>query len=79
MVDDLLEVSRITRGQIELKRERCTVATLVAQALETSQPLISSASHTVAVALPPEALAGANCSARRPSLAWGLLSPAELR
>jgi len=56
LVDDLLEVSRITRGRIELQKERCTVATLVAQALETSQPLIRSASHSVTVTLPPEAL-----------------------
>ena len=56
LVDDLLEVSRITRGRIELKRERCTLATLVQQALETSQPMIRSACHTVTVTLPPEAL-----------------------
>jgi signal transduction histidine kinase len=40
LVDDLLDVSRITRGKITLVREPVTVATLIERAVETVQPLI---------------------------------------
>jgi len=43
LVDDLLEVSRITHGKIELRRERVDVAKLVDAAIETTRPLIESA------------------------------------
>ena len=38
LVDDLLDVSRITLGKIELKREAVTVASVIAQAVETARP-----------------------------------------
>ena len=47
LVDDLVDVSRITRGQIELRRERLKLATVVARAVETSQPLLSAREHTL--------------------------------
>lgn len=56
LVDDLLEVTRISRGKIKLKKELCTVATIVMQALEGSEPLIRAAGHTVTMSLSPEAL-----------------------
>jgi signal transduction histidine kinase len=56
LVDDLLEVSRITRGKIELRRERVELAAVVRSAVETSRPLLDSARHRLAVALPPEPL-----------------------
>ena len=40
LVDDLLDVSRITRGKIELRKERVELAAVVASAVETSRPLI---------------------------------------
>jgi signal transduction histidine kinase len=40
LVDDLLDVSRITRGKIELRRERLELATVVTRALEMSRPLL---------------------------------------
>ena len=40
LVDDLLDVSRITRGKIELRKERLDVAKVIESALETSRPLI---------------------------------------
>jgi len=56
LVDDLLDVSRITRGTIELRKERAEVAAIVEQALETSRPLLDAASHQLSVTLPAEPL-----------------------
>jgi PAS domain S-box-containing protein len=52
LVDDLLEVSRITRGKITLHVEPVTVDEVVQRAVETSQPLIDAAHHTLSVTLP---------------------------
>ncbi|MDO9269022.1 MAG: transporter substrate-binding domain-containing protein [Methylobacter sp.] len=54
LVDDLLDVSRINQGKIELKKERLEVATIVQRAVETSQPLIDAHRHELSVHLPPE-------------------------
>jgi CheY-like chemotaxis protein/two-component sensor histidine kinase len=54
LVDDLLDVSRITRGKIELRKERVELAAVVASAVETSRPLIEAAGHELTVTLPPE-------------------------
>ncbi|MGH7225839.1 MAG: hybrid sensor histidine kinase/response regulator, partial [Gemmataceae bacterium] len=56
MVDDLLDLSRITRGKIHLQMECVEVAGVVARAVETSRPLIDSRKHELTVALPPESL-----------------------
>jgi CheY-like chemotaxis protein/two-component sensor histidine kinase len=57
LVDDLLELSRISRGQIELKKERIELTTIIEQAVEASGPFIESHAHHLAVSLPTEALA----------------------
>jgi PAS domain S-box-containing protein len=54
LVDDLLDVSRITRGKIELRRERVELVAAVNSALETSRPLIKTRGHELTVTLPPE-------------------------
>jgi PAS domain S-box-containing protein len=56
LVDDLMEVSRITRGKIELRREPVEVAAVVRSAVETSRPLIEAARHKLEVEIPPEPL-----------------------
>jgi PAS domain S-box-containing protein len=56
LVDDLLELSRISRGQIELKKERVELATIISSAVETSKPVIEAAGHRLAVFLPSETL-----------------------
>ena len=56
LVDDLMEVSRITRGKIELRREQIEVAAVVRSAVETSRPLIDAARHRLSVSIPPEPL-----------------------
>jgi signal transduction histidine kinase/ActR/RegA family two-component response regulator len=52
LVDDLLDVSRIMRGKVELRRERIELAAVVARAVETVQPLIAAEHHQLAVTLP---------------------------
>jgi PAS domain S-box-containing protein len=54
LVDDLLDVSRIMQGKIELRRDPVELATVVARAVETSQPVIDAEGHTLALALAPE-------------------------
>ena len=56
LVDDLLDVARITRGQVELRRERVDLATVLAAAVETSMPLIETARHGFDLRLPKEEL-----------------------
>ena len=53
-MDDLLDVSRITRGKIELRKEPVDLAAVVARAVETSRPLIDARGHQLTVALPAE-------------------------
>ena len=45
LVDDLLDVSRITRGKVQLKRERIDLADIVAKAIEMTSPAIESRRH----------------------------------
>ena len=54
LVDDLLDVSRITRGKIELRRERIELATVVRSAVEASRPLIEKWGHELTVNLPTD-------------------------
>ncbi len=54
LVDDLLEVSRITTGRIQLRRERVAVSDIVGRAVETARPVIEQRRHELTVSLPPE-------------------------
>jgi signal transduction histidine kinase len=54
LVNDLLEVSRITRGLIAVEREPVDLAYVVHSAIDTSRPLIDAAGHTLSVELPAE-------------------------
>jgi PAS domain S-box-containing protein len=56
LVDDLLDVSRITSGKVTLQREPLDLATIIGRAVETSQPLIDSRRHRLVLTLPPESL-----------------------
>jgi signal transduction histidine kinase/CheY-like chemotaxis protein len=56
LVDDLLEMSRVTRGRIELRLERVDLATVLNDAIDTSRPLIDAARHRLTVELPPRPL-----------------------
>ena len=57
LLDDLLDVSRLTRGQIQLRCAPLQLGTAIAQAIEIAQPLIDVAGHVLEVALPAEPLA----------------------
>jgi signal transduction histidine kinase len=57
LLDDLLDVSRITRGKIELRKEWVDLATVVATALEASRPLVEEHGHQLAVSVPQDPVA----------------------
>lgn len=54
IVDDLLDVSRITQGKVELRRERLDLSVLVNAAVELCRPSLTAAAHTLAISLPDE-------------------------
>lgn len=54
LVDDLLDVSRISRGKIELRKEPIELATVLHNAVETARPAIESKGHELSLNLPPE-------------------------
>ncbi len=54
LIDDLLDLSRITNGKIELRKERIDLAAAVKDAVETSRPLIEASGHELTVTLPPQ-------------------------
>jgi PAS domain S-box-containing protein len=54
LVDDLLDVSRITRGKVELRRSRIELAAVVDRAVEVSRPLLDEAGLELVVELPDE-------------------------
>ena len=56
LVDDLMEVSRITRGKIELRKEVLDLEDVIGAAVDASRPLIESARHELDVSLPREPL-----------------------
>ncbi|MFL6631530.1 MAG: ATP-binding protein [Massilia sp.] len=56
LVDDLLDVARITRGQVELKPALVPLADVLNAAVETSLPLIETSRHRLDVRLPAEPL-----------------------
>jgi PAS domain S-box-containing protein len=56
LVDDLLDVSRITGGKIELHREPIELAVIVSRAVETVSPLLENRSHHLVVDVPPHGL-----------------------
>jgi signal transduction histidine kinase len=56
LVDDLLDVSRITHGKIELRKRPERLSTLIDSAVETCRPVIDAAKHDLTIMLPTEEL-----------------------
>jgi PAS domain S-box-containing protein len=54
LIDDLLDVSRITRCAVDLRKSRVELATVVANAVETSRPLIEEMGHQIDVTIPKQ-------------------------
>jgi PAS domain S-box-containing protein len=53
LVDDLLDIGRLTTGKITLRQERVGIADLVSRSVETARPLLESRRHTLTIDLPP--------------------------
>jgi PAS domain S-box-containing protein len=54
LIDDLLDISRITRGKLQLRKDRTELATALHSAVEASRPLIDALAHELTVTLPQE-------------------------
>src|SRR5262249_26222989 len=56
IVDDLLDMSRIIQGKIDLRKQHVVLASIVTTAIESTRSLIESRRHRLTVTLPPEPL-----------------------
>lgn len=52
LIDDLLDVSRVSRGKITLKKERVALQSIVESAVDTSRPIIDAGKHRMTVSMP---------------------------
>jgi PAS domain S-box-containing protein len=52
LLDDLLDISRITHGKLELRRETVTLQSVIESALETSRPLLDAAAQPLSIQVP---------------------------
>jgi signal transduction histidine kinase len=73
LVDDLLEVSRVTRGLIALDRRPVVLGDVVAHAVEAARPLIQERRHAISLRLPPEPLVVEGDAARLEQVVVNLL------
>lgn len=73
LVDDLLDVSRISQGKIELRKEPVALAAIVDGALETVRPLIAQCEHELTVELPAEPIMVCGDHARLVQIAGNLI------
>jgi len=55
LLDDLLDMSRLSRGQLQLRPQPLSLATAIEQAIEIAQPLIDAGGHAFTVQMPPPA------------------------
>jgi PAS domain S-box-containing protein len=76
LLDDLLDVSRITRGKVRITREPLELADVLKQALETSRPQIEAGRHTFDVSLPGEPMPVYGDAARLAQVFTNLLNNA---
>jgi signal transduction histidine kinase len=76
LVDDLLDVSRITRGKIVLRRERLDLAVPLASAVESSRPVVEAGGHELVVEPPAGPLAVSGDAARLAQVFGNLLTNA---
>lgn len=54
LIDDLLEISRISRGQVQLRKERVGLGSVLQAAVEATRPLIEARGHQLKLALAPQ-------------------------
>jgi CheY-like chemotaxis protein len=55
LIDDLLDVSRISRNKLDIRKEHVELAAVVQSAVESSRPLLQQCGHELTISLPPEA------------------------
>jgi signal transduction histidine kinase/ActR/RegA family two-component response regulator len=76
LVDDLLDVSRIARGKVELKRELVELSQIVSQAIEVASPLLERRAHELVLNVPQTGLAVEGDAARLTQVVSNLLTNA---
>jgi two-component system CheB/CheR fusion protein len=76
LVDDLLDVSRITRGLIKLQKERIDLAVVLTRAVESSRPSLELRRHVLDVRLPDVSLPVQADAVRLAQVFWNLLNNA---
>jgi signal transduction histidine kinase/ActR/RegA family two-component response regulator len=76
LVGDLLEVSRITRGVIEVEREPIDLTALLNATVDTAQPILDAARHRLVIQLPPEPITITGDSVRLTQVFTNLLANA---
>ncbi|MDP9252368.1 MAG: ATP-binding protein [Chloroflexota bacterium] len=76
LIDDLLDVSRITRGKIELRHEAVVLSTLVARSVEAARPVIDERGHRLTLDLPDEPVTLSGDPARLEQVIANLLNNA---
>ena len=76
LIDDLLDVSRITRGKIELRHEAVVLSSLVSRAVEAARPVIDERGHRLTLDLPDEPVAISGDPARLEQVLANLLNNA---
>lgn len=76
LVDDLLDMSRITRNKLELRKERIELAPVIQQGVEVCRPLAENARHELTITLPPEPIFLSADSARLSQVVSNLLNNA---
>lgn len=54
LLDDLLDISRVTRGTLELRRQPAVLRSIIEAAVETVRPVLDTRGHAFSVYLPPE-------------------------
>jgi len=76
LVDDLLDVSRVSRGKLELRAADVDLATVLKTAVEASQPLMGERGHALAANVPPERIVVHGDATRLSQVFWNLLNNA---
>ncbi len=74
LIDDLLDISRISRNKLELRRARIRLASVVENAVETARPLIDVKGHVLTVSLPPQPIFLNADLTRLAQVFWNLLN-----
>jgi signal transduction histidine kinase len=54
LIDDLMDISRITRNKLELRKQRVELAEVITGAVESSRPAVEQCGHELTVTLPPQ-------------------------